>query len=891
VSTGFRVEVWVAWSKVSILDTHMPGRRLDVACTSRTIDREGTSLAGTDDTDHERSPSLIERAREKLRRDAGVTEGQIDDPQATLRSLELHRVELELQNDELQALRMVGLLTLDEAGRVLEANDQVAELLGRARSALVGEPLAEFVDPYEAERFELYLRRVRGRDEAVDEEFRLARSDGWRFRARLSSVSVEASVLGPLPESSSTESMSSPDGPNEIIVAITDHEKELVSAERLEREVAAHRLSRSELDAARAHLAAVVDTAAESIVTIDPRGTIEYVNPMTEEMFGYGREELVGQNVRLLMPSPHRDEHDGYLADYRSGTSSDIVGRGREVEALRRDGSTFPAHLAVSEMRVDGQLKFTGMIRDLTEQKALERQLVQAQRTEAIGSLASGVAHDFNNLIMGVAGCLELASRTVDADNPAQTFLDEARRSLQSGAAISRQLLAFGRGLDTKQPPCVVDQVVASVGSVFGPLLGEDVRLQTSLGAGDVVVCADRGHLEQILVNLAINARDAMTDGGTLTVETDVVDYDAPQSVTSGDLQPGRYARITVTDTGDGIPEELLPRIFEPFFTTKSAGRGSGLGLSMVFGTLRSLGGAVHVDSVIDEGSAFELFIPVADPTAQAVDTTTSSELTVATPRECTVLVVEDDPLVLQAVRQQLVDQGHTPIVASSAEAAQTAMQKQATAIDLVLTDSVLTDGFGADVFDAAAELVPHAGLVFMSAHGRDALSRQGRVYDGHPFIQKPFSRAQLQDALARALASPAAPTGQQSATPRAHKILTVDDESMLQMVVTASLTSAGYEVLQADSVAAALEMPLDEVALLIADVKLPDGSGPELAARVSERQPHIAVVHCSGMSREKAIANYDLDPDACFLAKPFDLEALLEIVGRVLPQSLVDEA
>jgi PAS domain S-box-containing protein len=748
----------------------------------------------------------------------------------------------------LYELAPVSLLTLDADGVIIEANSRAQSLLGSTGHTLTGKRLVDFVRSEDAERVQDCVDRVHD-DGPIEDACVFTPLQSRPFRAWITASPIH----------------SDSGGRDDIIVALADLERELAPVERLAEEIVAHRESRSELDATRKHLEAIVESAVDGIVTADPEGIIEYANAAAEEIFGYPSGELIGMDVFSLVPS---------LVD------SEQIPDGGETIGVRRDGTRFPAHIAVAEIEVDGQRRFTGTVRDLTERKHLEKQLVQAQRMEAIGTLSTGVAHDFNNLIMGITGSLDLATRTVDADNPAQDHLNEIRESLQSGASIARQLLAFARRGEPTDTPCAVDDVVLRVRNVFGPLLGEEITLDTSLATQDELARVDPGQLEQVLLNLAINGRDAMPSGGILRIATDVVELDEPLEVPGEALGPGRYVRVTVADTGTGIPDELLPQIFEPFYTTKPPGSGTGLGLSMVFGTLQSVGGGVRVQSTMDVGTTFELFLPIYDEQAEPGRLSTDEYARVVQ-SDCTVLLVEDDRLVAQAVRQQLADLGHRPIIATSVDEAWKKAAQHADEVDLVLTDSVLPDGFGRDVAQIVAELLPDAGVIFMSAHGRDALLASDRVFEEHEFLLKPFESEELQRALVRTLGRRA------DCVPdppkRCGSVLIVDDHDMARNAFVEILREEGFEVTGAASITEALNDVPDDPVLLVTDVKLPDGVGPDLADAMTKDYPDLAVVYCSGHPHEAVVEDYRVPADAPFLRKPFEIDELVEMVGEVV--------
>ena len=326
-------------------------------------------------------------------------------------------------------------------------------------------------------------------------------------------------------------------------------------------------------------LRSILETVPDAIVTIDERGLVTSFSPAAEATFGFRAEELIGRNVSLLMPEPYRSAHDGYMARYLGTGERRIIGIGREVEGLRRDGTVFPMELAVGEAFASGERFFTGFVRDLTQRQRLEQELRQAQKMEAVGQLTGGVAHDFNNLLTVVMGNLEmLEDRLAGPDDLA--MLREAREAAQ-----------LRRRADRPPPGLRPAPAAAAEGGrprpggpggggrcCAGPWARRS-RSRPCWPPGLPPVMVDPGQLQNALLNLAINARDAMPGGGRLTIETAAVDLDEDVAATHPGLKPGRYLMLAVADTGTGMPPEVRERAFEPFFTTKGPGAGSGLGL------------------------------------------------------------------------------------------------------------------------------------------------------------------------------------------------------------------------------------------------------------------------------------------------------------------------
>jgi PAS domain S-box-containing protein len=482
---------------------------------------------------------------------------------------------------------------------------------------------------------------------------------------------------------------------------------------------------------------AVVETAVEAIITIDEHGSIRSFNLAAERIFGYGSEDVVGKNVSMLMPSPYSDEHDAYLAAYLTTGERKVIGIGREVSATRRDGTVFPVHLAVSEVPTEGRRLFTGFVRDLTEQKRLQREFLQAQKMEAVGNLSGGIAHDFNNLLMGILACSRIAGESLVQGSHGRELFEEIGAAANRGIALTRRLLAFSRrGSAVQLRPTSIDGVVRDNATMLRQLLGEDVTLVIELGSGEACVRADEGLVDQVLINLLVNARDAMPAGGEIRVETRCV---------------GNEVVLAVHDTGSGIAPEVHARIFEPFFTTKAADKGTGLGLSTVKRIVEQLGGRIELETELGTGTTFRLTFPRTDDApAQPAPTVTR---TAASCAGRTVLLVEDDRLVRVALQRFLVAKGFVVLPAGTPAEAQDVARANA-GIDVLVTDMILPGITGSELASRLRATAPALPAIFMSAHPAELLIEQGRLAPDAPYIEKPFEMEALERLLGEVLAS-----------------------------------------------------------------------------------------------------------------------------------------
>jgi PAS domain S-box-containing protein len=357
---------------------------------------------------------------------------------------------------------------------------------------------------------------------------------------------------------------------------------------------------------------AILEAAHDAIITMDQQLNIREFNPAAELMFGYARLDILGRNVELLLPASERAQQASALNEYMTTGRGPLAGRQLELRGLRADGTEFPLELTVARIGADNRAVLTGFMRDITERRALEEQLRQSQKLEAIGRLAGGVAHDFNNILMSIMGAADLLLMQLAPGDSAREEATEIKQSVDRGAGLTRQLLAFSRRQATRPRLFALGDIVSGTERMLRRLIDPDIDFEIVSAAEPLMVVADSGQIEQVVMNLVINARDAMPKGGRLTVRVEEVELDEAAAGAFVEGRAGRYARLSVADTGTGIDEATRAKLFEPFFTTKEQGKGTGLGLSIVYGIVKQSGGYIAVTSEPGRGATFLIYLPIA---------------------------------------------------------------------------------------------------------------------------------------------------------------------------------------------------------------------------------------------------------------------------------------
>ena len=494
--------------------------------------------------------------------------------------------------------------------------------------------------------------------------------------------------------------------------------------------------------ASEGRLAAIVRAALDGHITMDDRGTIETWNAQAETIFGWPAQEVIGRHVAdVVVPPAHREAHWRGLQRFLESGEGPILNRRLELLALKRDGTEVPVELTVAPIRVGGSWIFSAFIRDVSERNQLEQQLRQAQKMEAVGRLAGGIAHDFNNLLTAIFGYADLLSEDLPPDGAAQADVKEIRTAATRASALTRQLLAFSRQQVLQPVVLNVIDVVGDLENMLQRVLGEDVELEAHFAADLGNIRADQGQLEQVILNLAVNARDAMPTGGKLTIETANVELDEHYAQTHRPVVPGRYVMIAVSDTGVGMDAATQARIFEPFFTTKEPGKGTGLGLATAYGIVKQSGGYIWVYSEVGRGATFKIYLPRVDEPTEVV--AAPPELGSVAGSE-TVLLAEDDALLLPLGRDVLKRLGYTVLEARTAADAVAVARAHSGVIHLLVSDVVMPGESGLQLARRLLEVRPNLRVLYISGYSDEAVVRHGLLDPGTTFLQKPFTPAVL---------------------------------------------------------------------------------------------------------------------------------------------------
>jgi len=611
---------------------------------------------------------------------------------------------------------LAGVFYANLDGAVLDCNDALVRMLGYdSRQELLGRNVSDFFsDPADREQVSRALRQ--GKALANFEE-PVRRKDGsfvWLLmNARLMEV---------------------PRGQPAIVQATLIDITE-----------------RKEAEAERMLLMTAIEQSADGIVITDARGTIQYVNPAFSRVSGYSREEALGKNPRILK-SGKQDE-----AYYRKLWTTILGGEiwQGEITNRRSDGGLYTEQMTITPVRDQrGEIThFIAIKAEVTERKRLEQQLRQAQKMEAVGRLAGGVAHDFNNLLTIISGYGGLLLEHPGTVEPLRGYVNEIRNASGRAASLTRQLLAFSRQQVLAPRVLGLNAVVANIEKMLKRLIGEDIDLVTILGESLWPVKADPGQLEQVLLNLAVNARDAMPNGGVLTIETANVEMDSTSAQTHFPLSPGPYVLLAFSDTGIGMDAEIQARIFDPFFTTKEKGKGTGLGLAMVYGIVKQSGGYIWVYSEVGKGTTFKIYLP---RTEDEVDESGPGRSGVKAQQGTeTLLLVEDEEAVRALVRNVLREKGYRVLEASRGGEALELAEQYGGPIDLLLTDVVMPQMSGRELARRLANLHPQIKVLYISGYADNAVWYQGGLDSGGAFLQKPFSPEALARKVREVLGGP----------------------------------------------------------------------------------------------------------------------------------------
>jgi two-component system, cell cycle sensor histidine kinase and response regulator CckA len=494
------------------------------------------------------------------------------------------------------------------------------------------------------------------------------------------------------------------------------------------------------LQASEARFRTLMESAAQGIIGINRDGVIQLINRKAESLFGYSREELIGQTLEILLPESQRETHVTHRAGYFAHPRARPMGIGQELQGRRSDGSEFPVEISLNHVEVEGETIVISFITDISERTKMERQVRQSQKMEAVGQLAGGVAHDFNNLLTVISGYSNMLLLDLVPGSTQYESVEEISKASDRAAVLTQQLLAFSRHQVIQPKRFDVNQRVLETHRILKRLIGEDIQLELALGEGIGQIMADPGQIDQVIINLVVNARDAMPNGGRLLIETAPLDVAEAYAASHFEVSPGPHIMLAITDSGTGMTPDVQSHIFEPFFTTKPAGRGTGLGLATVYGIVKQANGAIFVYSEPGLGTTFKIVIPVAAD-GQIEEVEVVPHLATHGGVE-TVLVVEDEESVRKFVRKILEKIGYLVIEAVDGADALKVIDEHGQKIDLVLTDVVMPKVGGPELIGRLREIHPGSRVLYMSGYTDRTVPLERD--SGAAFIQKPFTPSQL---------------------------------------------------------------------------------------------------------------------------------------------------
>ncbi|MCD6305973.1 MAG: PAS domain S-box protein [Deltaproteobacteria bacterium] len=609
-----------------------------------------------------------------------------------------------------------GIRIIDKDFNVVRVNTTLAKMAGLNKEDMLGKKC------YEAFKGELchtencLLKRILSGENYIECEVEKERLDGSRIPCLVVSRPYR-----------------SPDGE---LIGIIDYLRDISELKRLN----------GELDSAKTYAENIIANFLDTLIVTNPDGTIRTINQATLDLLEYKEEELIGKPVGMIFAEEEEEEE---VKPFFTGTLEDLARRGvlrnYELTYVTKSGRRIPMSFNASVMR-DKNGEILGVVagaKDISKIKETEEQLRQAQKMEAVGQLAGGVAHDFNNILTAIQGYIDLALLNVQKDDRVYQGLIEIRKAGMRAANLTRQLLLFSRRQPMEMTPLDLNQVIQDLGKMLNRLIGEDISLSTTLATEPCTVRGDPGSIEHVIMNLVVNARDAMPDGGKIFVRTENVAVDEKYCKTYRYARPGEFICLSVQDTGVGMDQTIINRIFEPFFTTKGRGKGTGMGLSVVYGIVKQHKGWINVESSPGKGTTFRVYLPVVSmkPGQGQQSPVSLKKLRGMGER---ILLVEDDKSVRELTEEMLSGNGYKVYAAANAREAMDIFGKKGGDFDLIFCDVILPDERGPRLANQFLKIKPGIGILFASGYTDDKSDWRAIREGGHLFLQKPYSLSDL---------------------------------------------------------------------------------------------------------------------------------------------------
>jgi hypothetical protein len=621
-----------------------------------------------------------------------------------------------------------AVVAVDRDGIMVQVNSQAQELFGYDRAELIGQRVEMLVpESYRRQHHQHrqnFAQAPKTRRMGADLDLYGRRRNGSEFPVEIS--------LSPVSTENGTF----------VLSAIRDiSERKRIDEELRRANEELHRRTTQQLGEYRSRLASIVDSSEDAIIGKGLDGIITSWNKGAERIYGYTPEEVIGKHISLLAPSDRPDEIPEILQRLARGESVEH----HESVRVTKDGRHLNVSISVSPLRdASGDIVGASAIaRDITAQKRAEGQLRQAQKMEAIGRLAGGVAHDFNNILGIINACNEFLRDRIDPAAEPSLYVENIKKAIERGTSLTRQLLAFSRTSAVQPRILDLNDRLRDISKLLRPLMGDDVEILIASKSPLAVVEADPGQLDQILVNLAVNARDAMPRGGKFILETGAVRFDEAFAEQHQAMAAGKYVLLTVSDTGSGMDEATISRIFEPFFTTKETGKGTGLGLATVYGIVKQSAGHILVYSELGQGTTFKIYLPSAD---HKIGLGSEAEVETVKPgrQGTTILLVEDDDIMRSLTRQLLEEHGYTVVEANDGKSAFEWVQSHPGRIDLLLTDVVMRRMSGPELVERLNASHPTLKVVYMSGYTGELIAEREVLKRGITLLEKPFTRTAL---------------------------------------------------------------------------------------------------------------------------------------------------
>jgi PAS domain S-box-containing protein len=604
--------------------------------------------------------------------------------------------------------------TFDSAGRFVYVNRPLLDLWGKTLEEALGKSFFDLQYPYEtAARLQHQIQEVFTTGNRITDE--------TPYTGPTGTVGYYEYIFSPIIGAAGTI---------DFVAGTT-------------RDITVRKDSERHLEQMEARYRGLLEAAPDAMVVVDEAGAIVLLNVQAEKQFGYSRDELVGRKVKSIIPEGFAER---LIAD---GTRTALealeqqIGTGIELNGRRKDGARFPIEIMLSPLESPEGVLITAAIRDISERKQLTRQLHQSQKMEAVGQLTGGIAHDFNNLLTVIIGNLGLLDRLVSENEPAVKRIRTAQKAAARAADITRRLLLFSSNEELNPAVVVLGDSIQNMIEMASRALGSDITITTGLDQSVPPLFVDPAALESALLNLVVNARDAMPKGGSIIISSELLDlHDNHPTVKSGDLKKGPHVCVRVTDTGQGMSRETLERACEPFYTTKPQGKGTGLGLAMVYGFVKQSGGIVRIYSEVDHGTTVSFYLPIRTDLLRTIETNAPRPFN--TEMCGTVLVVDDEEDIVELALVHLAEMGLTVLHANDGPSALQVIA-QHDEIDLLITDIVMPGGMnGVELVQRARDLRPGLKIIYSSGFPAEALTERTLPLLHGPLLRKPYKRAEM---------------------------------------------------------------------------------------------------------------------------------------------------